>query len=150
METECTSEMSEVFKHFPWGWRRSVSLKCRRFLNTFPEDWGGVCLWNVGGFEKLSLRMETECVSEMSEIFKHFPWGWKRSVSLKSRRFLNIFPEDGGGVCLWNVGGFETLSLRMETECVSETSEVFKQLTRLSARGESIQVCRREAGRHIR
>jgi hypothetical protein len=31
------------------------------------------------------------------------------------------------------------LSLRMETKCVSETSEVFKQLTRLSAREEFIQ-----------
>jgi hypothetical protein len=31
-----------------------------------------------------------------------------------------------------------TLSLRMETECVSETSEAFKQLTRLSAREEFI------------
>jgi hypothetical protein len=36
------------------------------------------------------------------------------------------------------------LSLRMETECASETSEVFKQLTRLSAREQFIQFCRRE------
>jgi hypothetical protein len=32
----------------------------------------------------------------------------------------------------------------METECVSEKSEVFKQLTRLSAREELIQFCRGE------
>jgi hypothetical protein len=43
-------------------------------------------------------------------------------VSLKRRMFLN------------------TLSLRMETEGVSETSEVFKQLTRLSAREEFVQL----------
>jgi hypothetical protein len=33
----------------------------------------------------------------------------------------------------------------METECVSETSEVFKQLARLSAREGFIQFCRRES-----
>jgi hypothetical protein len=37
-----------------------------------------------------------------------------------------------------------SLSLRMETGYVSETSEVFKQLTRLSARDEFVQFCRRE------
>jgi hypothetical protein len=35
--------------------------------------------------------------------------------------------------------GKRSLALRMETECVSETSEVFKQLTRLSARKDLIQ-----------
>jgi hypothetical protein len=35
--------------------------------------------------------------------------------------------------------------LRMETERVSETSEVFKQLTRLSAREKFIKFCRPES-----
>jgi hypothetical protein len=35
--------------------------------------------------------------------------------------------------------------LRMERECVSETSEVFKQITRLSAREDFIKFCRRES-----
>jgi hypothetical protein len=43
-----------------------------------------------------------------------------------------------GTHCLHPQGKW-SLSLRMETECVSETSEVFKQLTRLSAREEFIQ-----------
>jgi superfamily II helicase len=37
-----------------------------------------------------------------------------------------------------------SLSLRKETECLSETLEIFKQFTRLSAR-EFIQFCRRES-----
>jgi hypothetical protein len=47
--------------------------------------------------------METECVSETSEVFKQLT----------------------------------RLSLRMESQDVSETSEVFKQLTRLSLKMET-------------
>jgi hypothetical protein len=67
---------------------------------------------------KTSDVSETHPVSILRESDFTFPedGDW---VSLKRRR---LFPKDEDWVCLWNVGGS---SLRMETECVSETSEDF-------------------------
>jgi hypothetical protein len=65
-----------------------------------------------------------------------------RSASILWQRdhlVISQSPSSGKEISKWS------LSLRMETERVSETSEVFKQLTRLSAREEFIQFCRRES-----
>jgi hypothetical protein len=61
--------------------------------------------------------METECVSETSEILKELT--------------RTTFPEDGDGVCLWNVGDFWTIdtaiSLRKFTQfCRGESLKKYK------------------------
>jgi hypothetical protein len=70
--------------------------------------------------------METDCVSETSEVFK-------KLTPLSLRTETECVSETSEVFKQWT-----PLSLRMETECVSETSDVFQQLTRLSAQEEVI------------
>jgi hypothetical protein len=93
---------------------------------------------------KTSDVSETHSVSILRETY-HFPWGWRptptfqRHIQSPSAGKVITFPEHGDWLRRFrdtfslHPQGKWSLSLRMETECVSETSEVFKQLTRLSA-----------------